>query len=163
MPSQLSFSLIDASGEMTTVTIPTRTVSAVNYDEVFGNAPTQGRNELQASIAGVTLGGMRQISGKSLDVDVGEAQPANVWAQREIGLRVYARGVDTGKLYTITIGTADLDALAPGADDVVPLGGAAMAALVADLEDFWEPTYDGGLGTTENVIVEKAIVVGRRN
>lgn len=163
MPSSLSFRLIDNSSETTTVTIPTRNISAANYDEVFGNIATQGRFELEAAIMGVVTGNLVNVSGKSLDDPQAGAVPADVWSQREIALRVWGRGNVSGKLYSITIGTADLTALTPGADDIVPLGNAAMAALVTALEDYWEPTYDGAVGTTENVTVERAQVVGRAN
>ena len=163
MPAQLSFTLKDQSNENTTVTIPTRTVTAANFDEVMGNIATQGRFELEAAIRAVSTGAMQRISGLALDVDLGEAKPTDFWSQRETGLRVWGRGAVSGKLYSVTIGTADLDALEPDDNDVVSLANAAMVTLIAALEDYWEPNYDGAVGSTENVTVERAQIVGRRN
>lgn len=163
MPSRLSFTLIDHGSESTTVTIPTANVNAANYDAVFGDLPTQSKADLEAAINGVTTGFMNRITGVSLEESIAGAAPADPWSQRELGLRVWGRGQVSGKLYSITIGTADLVALAPGTDDVVSLANAAMATLVTALEDHWQPTYDGAVGTTETIVVERAQVVGRSN
>lgn len=164
MPSSLSFTLIDHSAESTTVTIPVANVTAANFDTVLGNIATQGRFELEAAIEAVTTGALSNVGAKAFDEpQAGATPPADVWSQREIALRVYGRGATSGKLYTISIGTADLDALNPGIDDDVPLAGTAMADLVTALEDNWRPTYDGAVGTTEAIVVERAQIVGRRN
>lgn len=163
MPSNISFTLVDHSVESTTVVIPVQNVTAANFDTVLGNIATQGRFELEAAIAGVTTGALSNVGAKAYDEPQTFTVPVDVWSQREIGLRVWGRGQTSSKLYSITIGTADLDALAPGVNDDVPLDGTAMADLVTALEDNWRPTYDGSVGTTEAIVVERAQIVGRRN
>lgn len=163
MPSSLSFRLVDHSNESTTVTIPVANVTAVNFDEILGNAATQGRNDLQTAIAAITTGYLAEVSAKAYADAIAGSAPADVWSQREIALRIWGRGQTSAKLYSITIGTADLDVLNPGDNDVVPLDGTEMAALVTALEENWQPTYDGAGGTTEAVVVERAQVVGRSN
>lgn len=163
MPSNISFTLADKGGETTTVTIPVQNVTAANFDTVLGNLATQGRFELESAILAVTTGALTNVGAKAYDEGQVFTLPTDPYSQREIGLRIWGRGQTSGKLYSITIGTADLDVLDPGVNDEVDLAGTEMAALVTALEDNWRPTYDGSVGTTEAIVVERAQMVGRRN
>lgn len=164
MPSSINFQIQDYSGEKSTVSIPVTPVTAVNFDTVLGNLATQGRNELEAAIDGVSAGTISKVAAVAYDIPLSSDIPPDPWAQREAGLRVYGRGASSQKLYTLTIPAPNFAVLADQGSDVVRLDRSTeVEELVTALEDNWKGYTNPATGTTEAIVVEKMMLVGRNN
>jgi len=83
--------------------------------------------------------------------------PANGFAQREQGLRLFYHDDANGKKYNMTIATPDLGTLAVEGTDEVPLAQSDVAALVTWLEsNMLSPEGN-------DIVIDKAVLVGRNN
>lgn len=159
--ASISFNFIDHSDERSSVVFQLPEVTAVNFDEVLGNLATQGRFELEQALLGVTRGTLYRVRANAIDDVLSAVPPVDPDAQREDGLRVWARGNTTTSLYSWTIPTADRAILAVPGSDEVPLTGAEMVALVDAIEENVQPSYSVGL--FENVTVIRAALISRNN
>ena len=157
--ANLVFTYRDYSDETSSVSIQIPGITSANFDEILGDGALEGRGILRAAIDGVTNG----LRVRESAVAVGEVFAGVVTeptAQRENGLRVWGRGDSSGKLFSITIPTADETLLAVAGTDDVPLDGTEMAALVSALETYWKADYGAAL---EDITVTRARLVGRAN
>ena len=157
--ANLLFTYLDFSAESSTVSIKIPNITSANYDEIVGDGALEGRGILRAALAGVTRGLLVRESAVTLS-EVFGGSVTDEDAQREDGLRIWGRGDDSGKLFSITIPTADRANLAVAGTDDVPLDGTEMAALVSALETYWKADYGA---TLEAITVVRARLVGRAN
>jgi len=105
------------------------------------------------SICNLTWYGSRYVQNDQL------GNPANPYAQRELGLRLFWRetsGDDPAK-GTVTIPGPDLTLIASNNSDNVDLTGTEVAALVAAMEAAWNGTL------AVNREIYKAVIVGRKS
>lgn len=134
MPSKVSLTYLDASGELSTVEyyIP---------DTIAGNIAAQ----LDDSLPQTALSTAALISSMSLCTPVASklianddkftrTQPGSLLAQREIGLMVSYSDNVTGKLYRITIPGADWANLGQPGTDQVDATAAGWVAFKAKFE-----------------------------
>ena len=157
--ANLLFTYLDFSAESSTVSIQVPEITSANFDEILGDGALEGRGILRAALDGVTRG----LRVRESAVAVSEVFGGSVTdedAQREDGLRVWGRGDDSGKLFSLTIGTADRAILAQAGTDDAALDGTEMAALVTALETYWKADYGA---TVEDITVVRARLVGRAN
>ena len=157
--ANLVFTYRDFSDEVSSVSIQVPAITSANFDVILGDSCIQGRGILRAAIDGVTRG----LRVRESAVAVAESFGGTLTdqdAQREDGLRVWGRGEDSGKLFSITIPTADRANLAVAGTDDVPLDGTEMAALVSALETYWKADYGAAL---EDITIVRARLVGRAN
>lgn len=144
----------DYSQELSTVEFNFADIAAGggNFDAVKGLSDAFG-----AAVAGVSL--CVQATEKLSQVtDPPDASiPNDVYAQREIGLRVFYEDTVTGKQYHITIPGPDLDNIdLLAGTDLADLTDTPVSALVAAME--------AGLSPDGNAVsVLRAVVVGRNN
>lgn len=112
---QATISIRDATGEPTSTTIRTVTLTAGNFAAEATLAAT-----FYAATAGLVLGTVAGTLAANHEV-ISNATPANNAAQRESKLLVNYWDVTTQKRYSITIGTINFDLLTflPGAGDAV--------------------------------------------
>ena len=159
--ASISFNFIDHSNERSSVVFQLPEVTAVNFDEILGNVANQGRFELEQALLGVTRGTLYRVRANALDDTLSIVPPVDPDAQREDGLRVWAVGETTARLYSCTIPTADRATLAQPGSDEVPLTQTEMAALVTAIEENIQPAVSPGV--FENVTVTRAALIGRSN
>lgn len=148
MTSKLNVTLLDHSGETSTVGVRFDTLTAGNF--AAENALIQA---MRAAINGVSIGNERGYSLIAAQINNPVGNPADVWAQREIKWLV--RCVDAnGNASGFEIPCADLTLLSPNTDklDITTAAGAALVAAI----DGKARSNDGELLT----FVE-AVVVGR--
>lgn len=157
MSSYLNFQIRDYSDEKSTVSIPINDVTDLNFDDLTPGAGS-ARGDLQTAIEGVTIGNIAKYTSKVHDEAVNDVRPTDAAAQREAAIRIYARGQDTNKLYTLSVPCPNFDVVAQAGTDLIDLTGTEMAALVTALETHWQPPLDAS-----GVLVEKAVLVGRRS
>jgi hypothetical protein len=96
---------------------------------------------LGLAIAGVILGEPYKQSAKLFEQIVSTVRPTNTLAQRENKWLV--TGSDGTKLYTLSIGTADLSLLVDGSEEMI--AGAARTALVSALQAMWVGDNEGAI------------------
>lgn len=137
---QLTFEIADQGGATTVADIDTVLLAG-----------------LRSAVDDVTLG---NIARESVTILSGgnDANPGNVLAQRELGIRVFMQNDVSQDKFNVTIPCADLASLTieQGGDIVTLADGGPMAALVTAIET--HARKDG-----ETVTVTKALVVGRNS
>lgn len=157
--ANLVFTYRDFSDESSGVSIQIPEITSANFDEILGDGALEGRGILRAALDGVTRGlRVRESAVAVSEVFAGSVTDED--AQREDGLRVWGRGDSSGKLFSITIPTADRANLAQAGTDDVDLAGTEMAALVTALETYWKADYGAAL---EDITVTAARLVSRAN
>ena len=147
------FSIRDYSDEISTVKFYFEgDVTSANYDllEVF---MVSLQNSLEATIVGNVVS--RRIV---IETPVNDTRPANPYAQREIGLRLFYKDRVSGKKYHVTIPTANLSLLSqPGSDDV-PVSvedGDPPSVIVAAMEAYISSPDGNGVRVYKGKIVGK--------
>lgn len=158
----LTFSMLDHSDERSSVTIQTGAVTAVSLPGLLTQVGT-----LRDAISAITLGTMSGEALKVFDTTLSNARPASELARRETkwlvryedNLPFFDDPVNAipnegfGKVFTVTIPTADL------AGRVIP--GTDMADVtnqeIADFIDAFEATARSPYGGTVNVLSLTAV------
>ncbi len=143
MPGRLSFSMIDHSREQSRFSIATGEVTAVSLPGLLTEVGT-----LRGAIEGITLGNVASESLSVFDTRLTNVPPANELAQVESAwLVTYADDTEFfdapvnaipneayGRLYTLTIPTADIVGRLLPNSDFADLTDTEMAAFVSALE-----------------------------
>lgn len=152
MPSSVTFQIRDHSDEYSGVTFPIPPVDETNWAAVDAQIAT-----LQAAVAAATTGNIARRSLNAYNVHVDDTRPANPYAQREIGLRLFYLDTVNGKKYHLTIPAPDLIVMGQGGTDEIDLTGSLADPIVAAMQALME-SPDGN-----PVQVYRGLVVGRRN
>lgn len=148
MTSKLNLSFLDYSGESSNVGVRLENFTAGNFA-----ATNVLMDNLVTAIEGVSIGNLQKDSRIAVETKFAVANPANVWAQREIKWLV--RMVDAnGNSSTMEIPCADLSLLSPNTDKLNTAAGAG-AALVAAINAAAQ-SNDG-----EVLTFVEAVAVGR--
>lgn len=152
---KVTFTILDYSGESSTVSFYTPAITSGNYDAIVndgvGGAVGDLRIAMNALIAGNHL---RRIVNAETFNDTA-VLPTDPNAQREIKARFVYRDTVNGELGSFEIPTADLTVLAQQGTDVIDLAGTEVAAFVSAFEaDF--RSRDGNA-----VEVQSGQIVGR--
>lgn len=147
--------IIDASGERSTVTHFLPTITNANFLSVVGNGVGQGVGDLRLAVAGLTLGNFVRHSVIVYSDIVPLAAPANPLAQRELRYRFGLLDASTFQRYSFEVPCPDLTIGLVANTDEVDLTDPTIAALVTILEnDINSPDGNG-------YIVEYCRLVGR--
>lgn len=151
--SSVSFTVRDHSDEKSTVQIPLVQITPLTMAAVAAEILA-----IQVAIAAITTG---NIATKTIVLEqekVSDTRPANPYAQRELGLRLFYQDTVTQERFHITIPSPDLLLVSQGGTDDVDLTGVSVVnALVALLEE----SMVSAAGNP--VSFYKGTVVGRRN
>lgn len=112
---------------------------------------------LEALVEDLIIGTLASIVYRQDAIADDPSTPANGFAQRENGLRLFYHDDDNGKKYNLTIATPDSGTLAVPGTDEVPLAQTDVAALVTWLEsNMLSPEGNA-------IVIDKAVLVGRNN
>jgi len=154
--------MIDNSGEISTVRIPTDDQEAL---DTF-SAPLADSAALRAHLEALSLLNFVGITYSQVTADEAPVIPNVPYANREAGLRIHMTGNVSGKSYSMTVPGPDEVAVErlPGTD-LADLTASPLAGFVTFLESNYRPFYGetAGLGTPESVTVTRAVFVGRNN
>lgn len=152
MPSQVSYRVIDHSGEYSNVTLNIPAVSEVNFvaAETFALA-------LQVAIDALTAGNIAARSMTAYTVPVNDTYPANEYAQRETGLRLFYKDNANSKKFHVTIPAPDLSLIAEEGTDHVDMSLSVVSGVTAAMEAFMVSPYGNP------VTFYKGVIVGRKN
>lgn len=146
-----------------------REIGRASFEFAFGAADTgavldQLSTDLQDVLNPLILGNIISVGVSYPAFEGQEEPPIDPFAQRELGLRILMEGDSSGRNYSATVPTPDLDALTllGNSDDVDLADAGVMAALVAWIEANVEYPFGASPGT-ESVTVKRAYIVGRNN
>lgn len=153
MASLLTLTVRDNSDEYSSVAIPMDDVTDQNW-----LATDTEITAIQAAIAAMTTGNIARKQLTAYSVPVDDTRPANPYAQRELGLRLFYQDVVTSKKYHITVPCPDLLVVASGGTDEVDLSG---IAVVNTLVTLLETSMRSPVGN--DVHIYKGVIVGRRS
>lgn len=153
----------DHSDEYSTVRINTSDLVALDLFSVATGPASDFMDALEA----LTLGTVVEVRFSQATDTNPDTRPASDWAQRELGLRFFVTGENSGRKANITIPAPDLAAI-----DTIP--GTDLADLtdqpVADMVTWLEANMaivganpSTGAPTYEGVVVDRAVVIGRSN
>lgn len=148
--------LKDFSDENTSFRIYNGAITAVSLPGFltdYGN--------LKTALAAITIGTVYKDLWVGDSTILDETIPTDPFAQREIGLRFYYRGVNTGESHFFTVGTVDLDAVgaSPGLDIIPSPYNATLQAFVDAVETIGRAPEDD----TDLIQVYQVKVVGRNS
>ncbi len=150
--SSVTFTVRDHSDESSTVTFPIGPIDDTNW--VANNAKIA---TLETALRAATTGNVsfRMLTAYRKIVD--DNRPANPYAQREIGLRLFYSDNVNGKKYHLTIPAPDLVVMSQGGTDLIDLTGSLADPIVAAMEAVMQSPDDNP------VTVYKGVIVGRRS
>lgn len=157
MPDKVNFLVRDHSEEYGHLSL---NIPAV--DETTWVATNTAIATLQSALDVLTIGEIAERSLTAGKVTVSTAIPADASAQRELGLRLFYRDLDSafgaGKKFHVTVPCPNLDAIAQaGTNEVDITGVAIVSAVVTAMEAVMVSPYGG------TVEFYKGIIVGRNN
>ncbi len=146
------YTIRDHSDEYSTVSFPIGEVTEINWVAIDAAAAI-----LQAAVAAATTGNIATRSMLAYSKHVDDTRPANPYAQREIGLRLFYLDTVNGKKYHLTIPCPDLLVMGQGGTDEIDLTGSLADPIVAAMQVIMQ-SVDGN-----PVQVYRGVIVGRRN
>lgn len=162
MTAYISVKVRDYSDEYSIVRFP---VAEMLVADVWGDVVAKGA-ALRAQVDAMSLGTTVNWSFSQDAETPDDNRPSDDAAQRETAVRVFYRGVTSGRKGTLTIPAADLGAieLVPGTDLVdltqEPAAGFVTVfeaqvkmAIPSELTGYWN----------DDVVIDKMLFVGRRN
>lgn len=150
MPGRLGFTMLDYSNEKSSFALQTGDVTAVSIAGLLTEVGT-----LRGAIEGITLGKVESERLSVFDTQLDNVPPTNELAQVESAWLVQYEDQVNNKLFTLTIGTADIvGRLMPGSDQA-DMTDAQITAFV----DAFEATARSPYGNA--VVVTKITFVGR--
>lgn len=153
MPSQVSFTVRDHSDEYSSVQFNIEDIDETSWVATLASIAT-----IQAALAALTTGNIARKALTAFNDPVDDTTPANPYAQRETGLRLFYQDTVTSRKYHITIPAPDLTLVAsPGTDQVDLSGVAVVNAIVSALE----PVMLSPEGNPVNFY--RGVIVGRRS
>jgi len=150
--SKVTFTIRDNSDEYSAVSFPIAPV-----DETSWVATHTKIGLLQAALAAATTGNIAARSLQAYREHVDDTNPANPYAQRELGLRLHYLDTVNGKKYKLTIPAPDLLIMGEEGSDKIDLAGSLADPIVAAMEALMESPYGNP------VKIYKGVIVGRRN
>lgn len=157
MPSKLSYLVRDHSEEYSPVefTVPDLDETNLVANETLFAA-------VRASIDALTIGEIAQETVVLRRDTVSTAIPSDAAAQRELGLRLFYRDLDSafgaGKKFHVTVPCPDVDNIAQAGTNEVDITGIALvSAVVTALEALIVSPYGG------TVEFYRGVIVGRNN
>ncbi|MCA9996001.1 MAG: hypothetical protein H6662_15770 [Ardenticatenaceae bacterium] len=145
----------DRSDEYSTVSIPVADIAndGSNYSTIQNDV-----DDIISAIEALTTGEIARRQLVAYNQSVNDVRPANPYAQRELGLRLFYQDTVTQKKYHITVPAPDLLLVASGGTDDVDLSG---VAVVNALVTYLETNMKSPVGNPVNFYRGK--IVGRRN
>lgn len=152
MASQITFNVRDFSDEYSTVTF-----NVEDIDETTWAATDLAVGTIQTALDALTIGNIasRTLSQKTL---VDDSRPANAFAQRESGLRLFWQDTVNFQKGHVTVPCPDLSLVADaGTDEVDITGVAVVSALVTAIEAVAVSPYGN------SIEFYRGIIVGRRS
>ena len=152
MTSKISFTVRDHSDELSAVAF-----SIPNVDDQNWVVTNTRIGALQLALAAATTGNIAFRTLTAYRQIIDDSRPANPYAQRETGLRLFYLDNVTGKKYHLTIPTPDLSVMSQGGTDLIDLTGSLADPIVAAMQ---------ALMVSENgnpITVYKGLIIGRRN
>lgn len=146
------FTILDASGEKSNVTIYNGPITAANLPGFLTSF-----GAMRNAISAITLGTMHKEVWVGDSTILSQTLPTNQFAQRELKWLVRYKGNTSNKIFTLTIPTADPQGRLIGGTDRADLTNAQIQSFVNQFESFARtPDSD-----TENVTVLDIVLVGR--
>lgn len=112
---------------------------------------------LEAALEGLSIATLVSIYYRQGAIAEDDTRPANAFAQRETGLRLFYSDDADGSRYNITVPAPDLTTIAQEGTDDVPLSVTEVAALVSWMESNMLSPNGGA------ITVDRAVIVGRSN
>ena len=152
MASSIAFTIIDNSDEYSAVKLNISDVDDSTWVAVDAKIAT-----LQAAVAALTTGNIAYKTLTAYRKHVDDSRPANPYAQRESGLRLFVKDTVTGKKTHLTIPAPDMVIVGAGGSDEIDLTLSLVAPVVAAIEALM--VSEAG----NPVKIYKGIHVGRRN
>lgn len=134
MPGQVSFGFIDHSREKSSTALFLPTITAANFDAVTGNTIAENVGALRLAIAAITLCNFTNTRVVAVEYPENDVTPADPYAQRETGLRVFMTDTVTGEKSHMTIPGPNLTLLAQVGTDEVDPSAATWLTLVGAIE-----------------------------
>ena len=150
--SVITFNIRDHSDEYSGVGI-----NIPDVDEVSWVATNTAIGVIQAAILGLTTGNLASRTLQAYKQTVDDTRPANPYAQRELGLRLFYSDDVTGKKYHITVPCPDLTIVGVGGSDEIDMTLSAAQALITALEALMVSPEGNG------VDIYRGVIVGRKN
>ena len=150
--SSVVFTVRDHSDENSTVSFPIGIIDESNWVAVDAKIAT-----LQAAVRAATTGNVSFRTLVAYRKIVDDNRPANPYAQREIGLRLFYSDNVNGRKYSLTIPAPDLVVMSQGGTDQIDLTGSLADPLVAAMEAVMQSPDNNP------VTIYKGIIVGRRS
>lgn len=136
MTSQVTFTLIDNSGEKSGIRFHMPDLSGANYDTTVGTDALDNEKELKDAVSAVSKGNHVQATVTAVQRVEAGSVPADPYAQREIKALVRYEDDVSFKKYSWEVPIADLDALATAGTDVIDITAGAMATFVTAVETY---------------------------
>lgn len=153
MPSQVNFTIRDRSDEYSGVQF-----NIQDIDETTWEATNNQVAAITVALASLTTGNIARRQLTASIEQINDTRPANPYAQRELGLRLFYQDTDSQKKYHLTVPCPDLLVVASGGTDEVDLSGISVVnALVNALEGFMVSPEGGPVN------FYRGVIVGRRN
>jgi len=157
MPHFYDVTLRDYSKELSTVQYPISPITVITIE-----AELVLLTALRTATEGITLGTTAKDKIIMDETIYSGSSPTDENAQRERKWLVRYHGVTSGKKYTLTVPTADLDGnLVPGTDIADLVNSEAMAAFVTAFQNGVSAPYSAGVAGVETVLVDEIVHVGR--
>ena len=153
MPSQVAFSVRDRSDEYSYVQF-----NIEDIDETSWVATNTQIAAVQAALAALTTGSIARRSLTAFNEPVDDTRPANPYAQRELGLRLFYQDTVSQKKYHLTIPCPDLLVVGSGGTDEVDLSGVSVINAIVNALEAFMVSPEGG-----PVNFYRGVIVGRRN
>jgi len=154
MPSQVSFTIRDHTDEYSSVALNIPDVDETNWVATNATIAT-----VQAAIAALTTGNIakRQLTAAIVPID--DTTPANPYAQRELGLRMFCQETAAPfKKFHFTVPCPDLTVINVGARDEVDVNSVTVVNTLATALEGFALSPDGN-----DFEVYRAKIVGRAN
>lgn len=135
MPTQVTYGMIDHSGERTGVQLwfPDIAADGGNWDDLFTTALTNRYDVIKIPLAALTLCNLTRSTASAVVDESAATIPADAQAQREKGMRFFYVDTVTGDRGNFTVPAPD-DAAIPSGTDQVNMANAVVAAFVTVVE-----------------------------
>nr|CRY96562.1 hypothetical protein [uncultured prokaryote] len=152
MTAQVTYKVIDHSGEYSTVKVNVPDIDETNFAaiETFAIA-------LQAAVVSLTAGNIASRQLTAYTKPVNDNYPAEEYAQRETGLRLFYKDNVNAKKFHVTIPAPDLSLIAVEGSDFVDMSLSVVSTVTAAMEAFMVSPYGNP------ITFYKGVIVGRRN
>lgn len=148
MPGRMGFTMLDYSGEKSALAFATGDVTAGTLPGLLTATGT-----LRTAIEGITLGVVESERLTVFDTQLENVPPANELAQVESAWLVQYEDTVNGKLFNLTIGTADIVGRLLPASDEADLTNTEIADFVTAFEATARSPYGNAVNVTKITFV----------